>query len=400
MSLSERAEEFLDHMKRVGIDLASYREKGLLKYYWLPLAKDARVLADKVVEIVVTEKPQRLVIDTLTPLLKALRAGASREFLHNLVNLVTKPSRITVYALLEVPHGSRTIGYGLEEFIADAIMLLRLDEYRGIVRRTLSIRKARWCPQTRMSYGFEITSRGIVVYREYIGGVKGRFDLSQKHSTGVPELDKMLRGGIPRGAIVVISGPSGVGKSTLALTIIKAELERGGKPLYVTFEESVEQVRYIARTLGIEGEFDIISLSPLGITPSGLYSIAIDRMDTYKPTLVVIDGIGIVLKWYGEETGLNLVRTLAYEAKLRGITTILTSLEDLLSGAGSPSLSTIADVLIGLGFERDNDVIRRVIAVLKARGIVHDTRVREIVFEQDRISIDKYERGASGINKP
>jgi circadian clock protein KaiC len=166
--------------------------------------------------------------------------------------------------------------------------LLRLDEYRGIAKRTLSIRKARWCSQTRMSYGFEITSHGIILYRGYIGGVKGCFDLSQRHSTGILELDKMLGSGIPKGAIVVVSGPSGTGKSILALTIVKAELERGGKPLYITFEESVEQVRYIAKTLGIEGEFGIVSLPPLGVTPSGLYSIAIGHMDTYKPTLIVI----------------------------------------------------------------------------------------------------------------
>jgi KaiC/GvpD/RAD55 family RecA-like ATPase len=74
------------------------------------------------------------------------------------------------------------------------------------------------------------------------------------------------------------------------------------------------------------------------------------------------------------------MRTLAYEAKLRGITTILTSLENVLGGAMSSSLSTIADILIGLGFERDKNTIRRIIAVLKARGIVHNTRVREIIF--------------------
>lgn len=50
-------------------------------------------------------------------------------------------------------------------------------------------------------------------------------------------------------------------------------------------------------------------------------------------------------------------------------------------------MSTIADIVIALGFRKEREKISRILTVLKARGIGHDTRVREVVFEKGRVRL-------------
>src|SRR5699024_3682709 len=67
--------------------------------------------------------------------------------------------------------------------------------------------------------------------------------LAQAKSTFVPELDRVLGGGIVPGAVVLLSGEPGVGKSTLLLDVAAKTALFGAKVLYVTGEESAGQVR-------------------------------------------------------------------------------------------------------------------------------------------------------------
>jgi circadian clock protein KaiC len=181
--------------------------------------------------------------------------------------------------LAEMPYGAQYVGYWFEEFLADAIIALTVDVYRGLPYRILSIRKVRWAPISRMEYSFGIGSTGIMIYKEYTGGSLGSFDLSRRHSTGVEELDRMLRGGIPQGSAVVIAGPSGSGKTALALSMVKSELERGGRPIFVSFEEPVGQVRYMAGLLGVRRDFEAHSLSTRYFTPASLYYHVTDLVE-------------------------------------------------------------------------------------------------------------------------
>ncbi len=381
VSLSERKEEFLEHMKRLGMDFEAYERRGLFKFLWLPLASEARRVASAIVEAVGESKCKRLVVDTVTPILASLGPGAGREFLHNLVNLCLKPARVTTLLLAELPYRSETIGFGFEEFVADAIIALSYEEYRGLTRRVLEVRKCRWCPLPRMGYEFVIGDGGVRLYISYAGSLKGSFRLEERLSTGLRELDEMLGGGIPRGAVVLIAGPSGTGKTLLALSMAIAEARRGGRPLYVSFEESVEQIEYVAKKMGLEGGVKVVSLSPRLFTPGSLYYCAVKMLEDCKPTLVVVDGISALERQFGEEA-VELVRSVTMWAKARGITHVLTSVSDVLEGE-TTGISTVADVVIALGFEREHGRLRRILTVVKARGIKHDTRLRELVIEEE-----------------
>jgi DNA repair protein RadA/Sms len=75
----------------------------------------------------------------------------------------------------------------------------------------------------------------------------------QRLSTGIDELDRVFGGGVVRGSVTLLGGDPGIGKSTLLLQALGAMRTRGVRALYVTSEESAEQVRLRGERLGVVG---------------------------------------------------------------------------------------------------------------------------------------------------
>ena len=102
-------------------------------------------------------------------------------------------------------------------------------------------------------------------------------------STGVGELDRVLGGGIVKGSLILLGGEPGIGKSTLILQICD-KMQGEGKVLYISGEESAEQIKLRADRLNIKNE-DILFL---GETDIDVISEAIENTN---PKLVIIDSI-------------------------------------------------------------------------------------------------------------
>ena len=73
-------------------------------------------------------------------------------------------------------------------------------------------------------------------------------------STGMEELDRVLGGGIVTGSLVLVGGDPGIGKSTLLLQVCKTLANRGKKVLYISGEESVQQIKIRADRVGEAGD--------------------------------------------------------------------------------------------------------------------------------------------------
>jgi DNA repair protein RadA/Sms len=110
----------------------------------------------------------------------------------------------------------------------------------------------------------------------------------QRISVGYPEMDRVLGGGLVAGSLTLIGGEPGIGKSTLLLQVSGAIAKNVGPVLYVSGEESIEQVKMRAERLDISGE-RLYLLAAIEL------DVIVEALNRLKPSLVVVDSIQTVL---------------------------------------------------------------------------------------------------------
>ena len=170
----------------------------------------------------------------------------------------------------------------------------------------------------------KITENGIKTVKERntpkaLNSYKG--EEVARTSTGFSELDSVLGGGIVKGSLILLGGEPGIGKSTLILQLCN-KIHGEGKVLYVSGEESAEQIKLRADRLGIDND-DIMFLGETDI------SIINENIEELKPKLVIIDSIQTM---YSDELSaaagsVSQVREITAQimrmCKSKGITTII-----------------------------------------------------------------------------
>jgi DNA repair protein RadA/Sms len=108
-------------------------------------------------------------------------------------------------------------------------------------------------------------------------------DEAERFSTGMPELDRVLGGGVVRGGVVLLGGEPGIGKSTLLMQAVAGVAGSGRRVLYVTGEESAAQVAMRARRLGMPEQLLLLATVDLADAFAALEAEPYD--------MVVIDSI-------------------------------------------------------------------------------------------------------------
>lgn len=103
-------------------------------------------------------------------------------------------------------------------------------------------------------------------------------------STKIKELDRVLGGGVVQGSLILFGGDPGIGKSTLLLQICQKFGEQGVKVLYISGEESVQQIKMRAERLGVNSDnLLLVSETNMGSIEACIFN--------EKPSLVIIDSI-------------------------------------------------------------------------------------------------------------
>ena len=188
---------------------------------------------------------------------------------------------------------------------------------------------------------------------------------SSFRTSGVPELDRVLGGGLVPGAAILLAGEPGVGKSTLLLEVAAQTARYQRRTLYVTGEESAAQVRLRAdRTRGVHDELYLAAETDLGAV--------LTHIEEVRPTLLVVDSIQTIgaAGLDGVPGGVTQVKEVAAAlirvAKTRNITTILVGhVTKDGSIAGPRVLEHVVDVV--LHFEGDRNSRFRMVRAMKNR---------------------------------
>lgn len=188
---------------------------------------------------------------------------------------------------------------------------------------------------------------------------------SDRATTGIPELDRVLGGGLVGGSLVLLGGQPGIGKSTLLLQAVEEMSRRGVASLYVCGEESPAQVKLRAERLGARGEH-------LALLPEVDMASVEATVDAERPGLLVVDSIQTMFDpdIAGAPGSVGQVRActarLMRLAKERGITTVIVGHVTKEGAIAGPRvLEHMVDTV--LYFEGDRDHAFRVVRAEKNR---------------------------------
>jgi circadian clock protein KaiC len=165
LSFAERKEFFIGNMKKFGFDFEALENEGKFRCLDLLTTREDTVsstigmLSREVLEL----DAKRLVVDSFTAMAQAFsRRIDARIILHMIEKLMSK-SGCTTLLLVELPTGTRTIGLGFEEFVADGVILFETVEEREGIRKRAVIRKMRGTNHNLNYSHIVISDRGIAL---------------------------------------------------------------------------------------------------------------------------------------------------------------------------------------------------------------------------------------------
>jgi circadian clock protein KaiC len=384
VSFAENKEDYYKNMAQFGMNMKTLEEKGLFKFMDYPaMSKTGMTEATtEILKAVMKFDAKRLVVDPLTAILQVLGQEQSRAFLHMVFGKMVKNQGVTTVMIGEIPYGESKTGFGMEEFVADGVIILRQVRTASSEKRILDIVKMRGVPVERSMFEYLIDKRyggiGIIMLptKAAIGVTP-----TEKLTTGIKDLDEMVGGGVYRGSLTLITGASGIGKTTACLQLLVANSKNGEKTLYLSFEEPVGQLRKTLKNYGLDYEklsdkFVIESYVPEALTPLHYYTLIRDHVETFQPTILALDPVTAVQRMLSEEDFITFFRYLQLLCKEKGLTAIITSTLGTMAAATGSGISTLADNIILMRYNEVEKMLEREMVVLKTRGAAHERKVK------------------------
>jgi circadian clock protein KaiC len=329
-------------------------------------------------------QPDLVVIDSF----KAIHdlAANTREMRTFVYDLAVELSAVQATTFLVGEYEPADIARLPEFAVADGIIWLTLEHLNGGARRSLRVHKMRGASNPTTSFSFGISNEGISFYTlprglALTGQVRRRGALV---ATGVPGLDDLLRGGIPAGSPILVSGEAGTGKTTLGLQFLyRGAVDHGEKGVFFSFEETPEQIVANARSFG----FDLTRLIEQGML--GIYHTPLPEVNADAEIVrvqrvlaetgakrAVVDSLTMLMHGV---TDPDTVRRYVYDLVRVFVNAGCTSLLTTDPPVGSGLISrfgveeSIIDGVLVLKTVRSERERRRYLEVYKLRGANHGT---------------------------
>ncbi len=366
----------------------------------------------RITELVQTKRPGLMVIDSF----KALRAyeqeeGAFRRFLHHLAGMLSA-FPVTSFWVGEYDGADAT--EAPEFAVADAIIALGTDRTAERETRVLQVLKLRGSGYLAGKHSYRLSQRGLELFPRLADrlNIKDYGGAPERMSSGVPALDGMLLDGYWRGSATVIAGPSGIGKTLLALHFVFAGAQQGERGLIATFQENPVQLERILNGFGWSQHDPDIAL--MYRTPVDLYldEWVHDFFETVERTgarRVAIDSLGDLRAACGDELRFReYIYSLLQRCARANVSVMMTQEVPELFGITRLSeygISHLSDNVVLLQFLRGDSELKRAITVLKTRGSAHIQQLRQFDITPEGLVLGEHfdarpEPALSGTRRP
>jgi len=283
--------------------------------------------------------------------------------------------------------------------VADGMIAMSHNEQGEAVVRKISVIKMRGQAHMAGSHTMRITSDGIRVYPRVLAPIPEAYEVIDRDPrripTGVAGLDELLHGGLPQGHTVLVSGPTGVGKTILGTHFLQAGAARGEKGVALYFEKHTARL-HNAELIDMVKAGQVAVLEPVSLSLS-VEEVLDDLIMTIErtgATRVVIDSlseIGLYLApEFRHDLRLSVFRTLSLLAR-RGVSAmVMVGFEDNRPDMrfSNDNLCFLADAVLVMRFAEVGGHLRKFMTVVKVRGSDHSKELRQYEITGKGIEVD------------
>lgn len=354
---------------------------------------------------------RRVSIDSLSAVFGRLTGGAIvRQEMHRIAAALAELGVTSIITAERAREYDGLSESGVEEFVLDNVIVLRNALIQEQRRRTVEIVKFRGATHRTGEWLFTIDQRdGVVVIPLAFLGYPSDPASTVRVTSGIGDMDQMCGGGFFKDAIVLLTGPSGGGKTLTALKFLAAGAAAGERCLAFAFDEGREQLRRSALGWGIDlqayehsGLLRTVCDYPEVASLEDHFLRISRAIEEFAPSRLVIDTLSALERIAAPRALLDFVIALSAVVRQRGITTLLTSmpvtrLTPQLRPSIAGELASLTDVTITLSYLERGGEIQRAIVILQARGSAHDHRVRLVTIGGEGMRIGEQITGATGI---
>jgi circadian clock protein KaiC len=410
VTFEERPEKIRRNAASLGIDLddveildlspeSRFFAEGGSYDVFAPSAVEHESLTDRVRTRLDEHSPTRVLLDPVTQLryLSPDEFQFRRELLA-LMGLLTERGATVLFTSQASPE---TPDDDLQ-FLSDGVV--ELSRPNG--GRLLTVPKFRGSDADAGTHTVTLGPGGMTVYPRVVVEREGRPFTRRVASSGVPEFDELLHGGIERETTTLLSGPTGVGKTTAGSLFLKEAASRGHHSILYhleekpeTFVERCSSVNIPVREMMERGTLDVVGVTPALMTV-GEFLGRVQADVTDDTEFVMIDGIQGFEKLTNVSEELEELSALTSLLTARGITVILTDEMPNVVGDFRPSKSgetAIADNIVFMRYVEFGGEIHRAIGVLKKRTSDFERRLRRFEITEYGVRVGEPLTGLSGV---
>jgi circadian clock protein KaiC len=272
--------------------------------------------------------------------------------------------------------------------IAHGVVLLEqsVDQY-GPERRRLRVIKMRGIPFRGGEHDFNLETGGLKVFPRLVAAEHRVRSEAALVGTGTPMLDTLMGGGLARGSNTLFIGPSGAGKTTTAIAVVRNAVQRGERAVYYLFDEGLSSLLIRSRALGLDvepyirnGLLQVIPLDPAEVSAGEFAHMVRRAVEEGDAQVVVVDSLNAYLQAMPGSKHLMLqMHELSTYLNHRNVVTILILGQHGLLGdtRTEVDMSYLSDAILLFRYFEARGSLLKAVSMVKSRTNRHEFTIRE-----------------------
>jgi circadian clock protein KaiC len=267
--------------------------------------------------------------------------------------------------------------------------------------------KMRGIPFRGGEHDFNLETGGLKVFPRLVAAEHRMNTEASIVSTGTPTLDTLLGGGMARGTNTLFIGPSGAGKTTTAISIVRAALQRGERAAFYLFDEGLSTLLIRSRSLGLDvepylrsGQLKVIPLDPAEVSAGEFAHMVCHAVEDDEAQVIVIDSLNAYLQAMPGSKHLMLqMHELSAYLNHRNIVTItILGQHGLLGNVHTDvDMSYLTDAILLFRYFEARGSLLKAVSMVKSRTHHHEFTIREFRLGRNGLEIGEELKDFEGV---